>query len=183
MGHQSPSSHTHTLSEVREIGVSFNRELPTGCAEVLCRQTPRRAADRTSCTRATANQLRLFLHAGAYWIMWGLRVSMPKKSMWRVAQFDTPPVPRQNRRARRRDENNDPRAVADIVSRATDFALRAGANPAPRHVTGGPRRPGHPTIPVNPQTLSNPHAGSPPVTKRRVREAAKAQSSHAKTTV
>jgi hypothetical protein len=47
------------------------------------------AADRTSCTRATANQLRLFLHAGAYWIMWGLRVSMPKKSMWRVVQFDT----------------------------------------------------------------------------------------------
>jgi hypothetical protein len=33
--------------------------------------------------------LRLFLHAGAYWIMWGLRVAMPKKSMWRVAQFDT----------------------------------------------------------------------------------------------
>ncbi len=47
------------------------------------------AADRTSCTRATANQLRLFLHAGAYWIMWGLRVSTPKRSMWRVAQFDT----------------------------------------------------------------------------------------------
>jgi hypothetical protein len=47
------------------------------------------AADRTSCTTATANQLRLFLHAGSYWIMWGLRVSMPKRSMWRVAQFDT----------------------------------------------------------------------------------------------
>ena len=47
------------------------------------------AADRTSCTRATANQLRLFLHAGAYWLMWGLRTSMPKRSMWRVAQFDT----------------------------------------------------------------------------------------------
>ena len=47
------------------------------------------AADRTSCTKASANQLRLFLHAGAYWIMWGLRVSMPKHSMWRVAQFDT----------------------------------------------------------------------------------------------
>jgi hypothetical protein len=47
------------------------------------------AADRTSCTKATANQLRLFLHAGAYWIMWGLRTSMPKRSMWRVAQFDT----------------------------------------------------------------------------------------------
>jgi hypothetical protein len=47
------------------------------------------AADRTSCTKATANQLRLFLHAGAYWLMWGLRVSMPKGSSWRVAQFDT----------------------------------------------------------------------------------------------
>jgi Transposase DDE domain group 1 len=47
------------------------------------------AADRTSCTRATANQLRLFLHAGAYWLMWGMRAAMPKRSMWRVAQFDT----------------------------------------------------------------------------------------------
>ncbi len=47
------------------------------------------AADRTSCTKATANQFRLFLHAGAYWLMWGLRISMPKRSMWRVAQFDT----------------------------------------------------------------------------------------------
>jgi Transposase DDE domain group 1 len=47
------------------------------------------AADRTSCTKATANQVRLFLHAGAYWLMWGLRMSMPKHSIWRVAQFDT----------------------------------------------------------------------------------------------
>jgi hypothetical protein len=47
------------------------------------------AADRTSCTKATANQFRLFLHAGAYWLMWGLRVSTPKRSMWRVAEFDT----------------------------------------------------------------------------------------------
>ncbi|MGI9449705.1 MAG: IS1380 family transposase [Geminicoccaceae bacterium] len=47
------------------------------------------AADRTSCTKATANQFRLFLHAGAYWLMWGLRMMMPKRSTWRVAQFDT----------------------------------------------------------------------------------------------
>jgi hypothetical protein len=47
------------------------------------------AADRTSCMKAPANQFRLFLHAGAYWIMWGLRASMPRRSMWRVAQFDT----------------------------------------------------------------------------------------------
>ena len=47
------------------------------------------AADRTSCTKATANQFRLFLHAGAYWLLWGLRVSTPKRSLWRVAEFDT----------------------------------------------------------------------------------------------
>jgi hypothetical protein len=47
------------------------------------------AADHTSCTRATANQLRLFLHVGAYWLMWGLRSAMPKRSTWRTVQFDT----------------------------------------------------------------------------------------------
>jgi hypothetical protein len=47
------------------------------------------AADRTSCTRAVANQFRLFLHAGAYWLMWGLRAAMPKRSSFAVAQFDT----------------------------------------------------------------------------------------------
>ena len=47
------------------------------------------AADRTSCCRATANQMRLFLHVGAYWLMWSLRTAMPRRSVWRVAQFDT----------------------------------------------------------------------------------------------
>ncbi len=31
------------------------------------------AADRTSRCRAAANQMRLFLHVGANWLMWGLR--------------------------------------------------------------------------------------------------------------
>ena len=47
------------------------------------------AADRTSCCRATANQLRLMLHTGAYWLMWSMRRLMPARSSWRVAQFDT----------------------------------------------------------------------------------------------
>ena len=47
------------------------------------------AADRTSCSTATANQFRLFLHAGAYWLMWGLRAAMPKRAALRLAQFDT----------------------------------------------------------------------------------------------
>ena len=47
------------------------------------------AADRTSCHAAEANQFRLFLHAGAYWLMWSMRRVMPKASTWRVMQFDT----------------------------------------------------------------------------------------------
>jgi hypothetical protein len=47
------------------------------------------AADRTSCHTAEANQFRLFLHAGAYWLLWSVRRVMPKRSVWRVAQFDT----------------------------------------------------------------------------------------------
>ena len=47
------------------------------------------AADRTSCHAAEANQFRLFLHAGAYWLLWSMRRVMPKGSVWRVMQFDT----------------------------------------------------------------------------------------------
>jgi Transposase DDE domain group 1 len=47
------------------------------------------AADRTSCCRATANQFRLMLHTGAYWLLWSMRSLMPKRSALRVAQFDT----------------------------------------------------------------------------------------------
>ncbi len=36
-----------------------------------------------------ANQLRLFLHADAYWLMWTLRAALPRRSPWRRAQFDT----------------------------------------------------------------------------------------------
>ena len=35
------------------------------------------------------SQFRLFLHAGAYWLLSGLRTLMPKRSYSRVAQFDT----------------------------------------------------------------------------------------------
>jgi hypothetical protein len=47
------------------------------------------AADRTSCHQAEANQFRLFLNAGAYWLLWSLRRAMPRRSPWRVMQFDT----------------------------------------------------------------------------------------------
>jgi hypothetical protein len=47
------------------------------------------ASDRTSCTKATANQFRLVLHTAAYWLLHTLRGSAPRRSFWRRAQFDT----------------------------------------------------------------------------------------------
>jgi hypothetical protein len=39
------------------------------------------AADRTSCHEAEANQFRLFLRAGAYWLLWSMRRATPNP--WR----------------------------------------------------------------------------------------------------
>ena len=48
------------------------------------------AADRTSCPAATANQFRLFPHAGAYRLPWSLRALLPRRSSRRVARLDSP---------------------------------------------------------------------------------------------
>jgi hypothetical protein len=47
------------------------------------------ASDRTSCTKATANQFRLLIHTVAYWLLHTLRGLAPRNSFWRDAQFDT----------------------------------------------------------------------------------------------
>jgi len=46
-------------------------------------------SDRTSCHRWQANQFRLFLHTGAYWLLLMLRNAAPKRSKWRKATFET----------------------------------------------------------------------------------------------
>jgi hypothetical protein len=61
-----------------------------GQAENLIKAHKRHlASDRTSCTKATANQFRLVLHTAAYWLLHTLRGLTPKASFWRDAQFDT----------------------------------------------------------------------------------------------
>ncbi len=46
-------------------------------------------SDKTACSRWQANQFRLFLHMGAYWLLHRLRRAMPKRSIWRGATFET----------------------------------------------------------------------------------------------
>ena len=46
-------------------------------------------SDKTACHRWQANQFRLFLHIGAYWLLHSLRLAAPRKSRWRTATFAT----------------------------------------------------------------------------------------------
>ena len=46
-------------------------------------------SDKTACHRWEANQFRLFLHMGAYWLLHSVRLAAPKKSRWRGATFET----------------------------------------------------------------------------------------------
>jgi len=47
------------------------------------------ASDRTSCQSAIANQVRLVLHTGAYWLMLALRNAIPASHELARAEFDT----------------------------------------------------------------------------------------------
>jgi len=46
-------------------------------------------SDKTACHRWQANQFRLFLHMGAYWLLHSVRLAAPKKSRWCGATFAT----------------------------------------------------------------------------------------------
>ena len=61
-----------------------------GNAENLIKDFKRHTrADKTACHRWQANQMRLFLHMGAYWLLHTLRRATPEKSAWYGATFDT----------------------------------------------------------------------------------------------
>jgi Transposase DDE domain group 1 len=61
-----------------------------GNAENLIKDMKRwTRSDKTACSRWEANQFRLFLHMGAYWLLHALRRAAPRRSCWRGATFET----------------------------------------------------------------------------------------------
>ena len=61
-----------------------------GAAENLIKDMKRTTrSDKTACSRWEANQFRLFLHMGAYWLLHALRRAAPKRSRWRGATLET----------------------------------------------------------------------------------------------
>jgi hypothetical protein len=95
-------------------------------------------ADRTSCHAAEANQFRLFLRAGAYWLLWSMRRGLPKRSTWRVMQFDTLRLPLVKIAARvaiRVQLYPHLRCVVcSCIDRARSASLNAGRAPRPSRV-------------------------------------------------
>jgi hypothetical protein len=65
------------------------------------------ASDRTSRSKATANQFRLLVHTAAYWLLHTLKSLAPKTSYRRDAQFDTVRL-----------------AFVKIAARVTEFVTR-----------------------------------------------------------
>jgi hypothetical protein len=63
---------------------------PRGQAENLIKlHKTQLASDRTSCRSALANQVRLVLHTGAYWLMLKVRDAIPKLQPLAAAEFTT----------------------------------------------------------------------------------------------
>ena len=61
-----------------------------GCMENLIKDMKLSTrSDKTACSRWQANQFRLFLHMGAYWLLHSVRMAAPKRSRWRGATFAT----------------------------------------------------------------------------------------------
>ena len=111
------------------------------------------ASDRTSCRSPLANQVRLVLHTGAYWLMLTLRDAIPRPQplgLRRVHHLAGTAA--QDRRAHHRD--GEPRAhrLRCGVPRGGTVRQPRPLRPASRTVTHGARAP-NPPGPDNPQRL------------------------------
>ena len=113
------------------------------------------ASDRTSCSKATANQFRLLIHTAAYWLM--LEPARPGARSFVLARRPVrhdPPLPDQGRRPRHRDghPHQGRPAVLLSLSGQLDAARRARRQPAT--LTGGA------ACPDQAPSSANPHAAA-----------------------
>ena len=107
-----------------------------GCMENLIKDMKLSTrSDKTACSRWQANQFRLFLHMGAYWLLHSVRMAAPKRSRWRGATFATDP--------QRLREDRGARRGAEALDQA-----RVPAPSAARRCAGAHHRPPHRARPV-----------------------------------
>jgi hypothetical protein len=135
-------------------------------------------SDRTSCHRWEANQFRLFLHMGAYWLLHELRGAAPKRSIWRHSNLRDHPlhVP-QDRCAhpRAQDPHQDGAALKLSACSSLDRARHLNRRPrsmndaasaalAPQLQTPTRRQCPRASTTVNPVDVMRSHRQSPALT-------------------
>ena len=82
------------------------------------------ASDRTSCTKATANQFRLLIHTAAYWLLLtAARSGAPDLVLARCPVRYDPSLPDQGGRPRHRDGHPDQDRPADRLSLPAELGL------------------------------------------------------------
>ena len=88
IGHEDPSRHRILAAGPRHLYEDVY--CARGQVENLIKlHKGQLASDRTSCQSPLANQLRLFLHTGAYWMMLALRDAIPRAAPLARAEFAT----------------------------------------------------------------------------------------------
>jgi hypothetical protein len=108
-------------------------------------------SDKTACSRWQANQFRLFLHMGAYWLLHSVRMAAPKKGRAGARNVrDDPLGVRENRLPRRGTEDQDQAVVPSAPA----------ARGRSRHDHGPALRPGTPGT-MTPAAEA-PHEPQPP---------------------
>ena len=96
------------------------------------------AADRTSCSRATGQPVSAVPACGRLLADVGpTRVDAKAFDVARRPVRHVAPPPHQDCRPRRRDEDHDPGALANLMPRSGYPTLRSGTHTAPRHMTDG----------------------------------------------
>ena len=93
------------------------------------------ASDRTSCRSPLANQVRLVLHTGAYWLMLGLRDAIPKPQT--LARAHPADAPDQDRSSHRRDRQPRPHRLRSRTSRSGAVRQSRAPTPPRRTMTQG----------------------------------------------
>ena len=96
---QTRSGHLTQATDIRYCVTSLNGDPDHLYQKVYCARgqaenliklhKAQLASDRTSCHRATANQVRLVLHTAAYWLMHAIKLRLPQTSPLARCEFAT----------------------------------------------------------------------------------------------
>ena len=135
------------------------------------------ASDRTSCSSPLANQLRLVLHTGAYWLMLALRDAIPRAAPLAPRRVRHPQAASaQDRRPRRRKGRPRPHTLPPRPARTPPSSAcwqGASRRQAPDRRGAVPRKPELPQPPTpattNPETRCQTASGGKLTPRQRDR--------------